>query len=409
MKKQRLFNLSVILIAALTASSCSKKLPDETYPPEVTRPVETEAEVVFEETIAEETEASEVEETEPEETEPAHGPFSTAQVTERVVDVNGQLKVVGTDIVNENGDPIQLRGMSSYGINTCGDFFNKDTVQTLAEDWGCSVLRLAMYTVGSGGGEAYIRNPDKYFQVICDDIDLCIDQGIYVIVDWHILDDGDPLQYKEEAKDFFSRISAIYGDSPNIIYEICNEPNGESFADPEVEVGWENCIKPYAEEIIPVIRANDPDNIIIVGTPVWSSRTDEAAKSPLTGENLMYTMHFYAASHHDEHMDVYKSSIEAGLPLFCTEWGTTADSGNGKVDTAASDEWIAFMKENNISWCNWSIGGAKAEMSNALRFQSNILTAEEKLAGHWPDEFFSKSGYYVRTQILEIPYVPLED
>ena len=401
------------LLATSVLTSCSKKLPDETYPEIPATYVSEEVqESDIDETdaveLTEETEASEEAEV-TEETEAAHGPLSTAVVTERIADINGQLSVQGTTLVNEAGEPLQLRGMSLYGLNAIGKFFNEDIVKTLAEDWGCGVIRLAMYTVASGGGEAYIRNPDKYFQLVCDDIDLCIAQGIYVIVDWHILFDGDPLQYKEESKEFFEKISAKYGDQPNVIYEICNEPNGASFADPSVKVGWENCIKPYAEELISVIRANDPDNIIIVGTPNYSSKPDEVLGSPLDAENVMYTVHFYAASSGQELRNVYKSTLDAGLPLFCTEWGTTSDSGGGKVDIESSAEWVAFMKENNISWCNWSIGGAVSEMSNALRFQSNKLTIQEKFEGHWPDDFLSRSGYFVKTQILEIPYEPVEE
>ncbi|MCQ2466017.1 MAG: glycoside hydrolase family 5 protein [Clostridia bacterium] len=395
---------ALVVMGSLVLSACSKKLPEETTPSTVATEATTTVEVV-------ETEATEetTVETEPAETEPSHGPFSTAVVTDRVVDINGMLSVKDGTLVNQDGDPIQLRGMSSYGMQAVGNFFNEAAIQTLAEDWGCTVIRFAMYTVSEGNGEAYIRNPDKYFQMMCECIDLCIDQGVYCIVDWHILGEGDPMERKEEALDFFSRISAIYGDCPNIIYELCNEPNGKCFDNPDEIVSWEKCIKPYAEEIIPAIRENSPNNIIVVGTPNWCQHVDEVVGSPITGyDNIMYSLHFYAASHGQDIRDRADIALAAGLPIFCTEWGTTSDSGGGTVNTEASDEWMVYLKEHNISWCNWSIGGPNAELSNALKFQSKVLTIEEKYLGHWPDEFISRSGYYVRCQILEIPYEPLE-
>ena len=357
----------------------------------------------------ESTEATEATEATTEETEPKHGPFSTPVVTERPVDINGQLRVENNTLVNEAGEKYQLRGMSLSGINITGTFFNPDTCQTLSQDWGCNVVRIAMYTLGSGGGKAYIADPEKFFTLMCEDIDICVEQGIYCIVDWHILFDGDPLQYKDEAVDFFSRISAIYCDCPNVIYEICNEPNGESLADPDQQVGWENCIKPYADEVIAAIRANDPDNIILVGTPNWSQYPGDVLSDPIDDPNVMYTIHFYAASHGQEFRDRYQEAADAGVPLFASEWGTSADSGGGIVDFEASDVWLDFLDSNNISWCNWSIGSSVSESSNALKMMSDILDITEKHAGHWPDEFISRSGLYVRSKLLGIPYVPEEN
>lgn len=399
---KRLVAFSVVF--AFVFSSCSKKLPEETLPPATSVTV---AETTLETEATEET--TTVEETTPEPTKaPSHGPNSTAVVTDMPVPLNGQLSVKDTCIVNEAGEIVQLKGMSLYGINYTGKFFSKDTCQTLAEDWGCDVIRLAMYTIGSTS-KAYIDEPDKYFQLMCDYIDLCVDQGVYCIVDWHILFDGDPMQYKEESIDFFSRISAIYADCPNVIYEICNEPNGKSLADESVDVGWDNCIRPYAVEVIEAIRANDPDNIIIVGTPNWSQFADDAAKDPIDDENVMYTIHFYAGSHGEDVRSRMQSALDSGLALFCTEWGTTFDNGGGTVDTESSDEWLEWLDSNHISWCNWSIGGSASESSNALRMGSDSFTPEEKYGGHWPDEFLTTSGYYVKCKLLDIPYEPEGD
>ncbi|MBP5262574.1 MAG: glycoside hydrolase family 5 protein [Clostridiales bacterium] len=369
-----------MLLAIVT--SCSNKLDKETLPSTT---------ATTESTVESTSETSE--------TQPSHGPNSTAQVTEMPVPVHGQLSVNGTDIVDQNGEVYQLKGMSSYGINACANFFNADIVKTLAEDWGCSVLRLAMTT--RGNSDDYTRDPEKYFNEMCDYINMCIDQGIYVIIDWHILYDGDPNEFKTESIDFFSRMSALYGENPNVIYEICNEPNGTRFDDESAPVDWSNCVKPYAQEVVAAIRANDPDNIIIIGTPTWSQDVDIASADPVTGTNLMYTCHFYAGSHGQELRDKIVTANNNGCAVFVTEWGTTNDSGKGQLYVDETNEWIDFLNERNISWCNWSIGGSNTEASNALKFQSQILTIEEKYAGHWPDEFLTSSGTLVRSLILE--------
>ena len=172
------------------------------------------------------------------------------------------------------------------------------------------------------------------------------------------------------------------------------------FDSPESEVDWDGCIRPYAQTVISAIRENDPDNIIIVGTPNWSQDVDAVLENPLEGENIMYTLHFYAGSHGQELMDKAQTAIDGGLPVFCTEWGTSTDSGGGGVFYDETYAWMDFLDENSISWCNWSIGGSNTESSNALKLYSNRFTIDQKLAGHWPDEMLSASGQFVRALIL---------
>lgn len=384
---------SLAICFSLVVGSCSSKLPPETLP----APTQTTAETILEsETVPVETAA---------ETEPSLGPLSTPQVLDVPVELYGQLRVEGTNLVSESGEPVQLRGMSSGGLQSCFQFFNDDVCDTLIQDWGCTVIRLAMTSHGLDNGYTYF--PDRYFNEVCGYLDTMIEHGVYVIVDWHILFDGDPTEYQEDAIDFFSRISALYGDYPNVIYEVCNEPNGMRYDDPDSPVDWDNCIKPYAESVIAAIRENDPDNIIIVGTPTWSQDVDEASLNPIDGDNIMYTLHFYAGSHGQDHRDKVQTALDNGLPIFCTEWGVSMDSGNSGVFYTETLEWMDFLEANNISWCNWSIGTAILESSNALRLYSNRFTIEQKVQGHWPDEMLSESGLFVRSLILgtdfEIP------
>lgn len=393
--RSRVLSASVALLisSSIIFASCSSKLPPETVP--LNPPTTVESTAVPSETAVIETE----------EAEPSFGPLSTAQVTDIPVELYGQLRVEGTQLVSESGEPVQLRGMSSGGLQSCFQFFNDDVCDTLIQDWGCTVIRLAMTSHGLDNGYTYF--PDRYFNEVCGYLDTLIEHGVYVIVDWHILFDGDPTEYQEDAIDFFSRISAIYGDYPNIIYEVCNEPNGMRYDDPEAPVDWDNVIKPYAETVIAAIRENDPDNVIIVGTPNWSQDVDEASLNPIDDDNIMYTLHFYAGSHGQDHMDKVITAVENGLPIFCTEWGVSLDSGNSGVFYTETLEWMDLLNEYNISWCNWSIGTAILESSNALRLYSNRFTIEQKVQGHWPDEMISDSGLFVRSLILgtdfEIP------
>ena len=292
----------------------------------------------------------------------------------------GALQVIGTHLCDQNGKPVQLCGMSSHGLHWHGKYANKDVIKWLRDDWNCDLWRAAMYAGESGG---YVNNPAIANKVI-DSIEAAIELGVYVIVDWHVLPERDPLLYVKKAEEFFEKIASKYGKYPNLIYEICNEPNGK-------EVTWEGNIKPYAEKIIPVIRKYC-DNIIVVGTPVWSSDLMSAAASPIEGQkNIMYTLHFYAGSHGKDSRAVAARAIESGLPIFVTEWGTTQASGDGGVFEKETLEWTRFMAKNKISWANWSVN-TKGEDSGALKFNK-----DRDAKGGWELSDLQPSGLLVRS------------
>ena len=389
--------VSIILCAVLVMSAvfagCSKRLPAETLPSEIpTNPTET--------TLP----PPEPSETTIEETEPLHGPYSTAMVTEMPVAKYGQLSVDGVNLVSENGETVQLKGISTYGLNQCVEgFFSEETVKTLAEDWGVQVLRIAVQTESEDGND-YINDPDTYFNLACQITDLCIAQGIYVIIDWHITTDGDPNEYKDAAVDFFSRYSALYGEQPNVLYEICNEPGGTYYDDEDETVDWDDCVKPYAEDLIDVIRENDPDNIIIVGTPSLCRDVDTASDDPIDEDNIAYSFHFSAGTDGEKQLGYLQEAIDNEVCVIVTEWNTTDVTGTSVLYIDEANEWLNFLNENNISWCGRAIGSDVTQYSNALLFNTELLTDEEKMAGHWPDEFISRSGKFVKYAILGLEF-----
>ena len=284
---------------------------------------------------------------------------ATPEPTPTFVDLNGQLRVEGGRLVNEAGQPIQLKGVSSSDVASFGYLVTYEMLKSMRDDWNLNVFRIAMYTEDAYG---YVRNP-RVVDIVTRIIDDCIDLGIYVIMDWHILYDNTPLKYKDYAVKFFSEISARYGDYPNIIYEICNEPNGK-------DTTWEGHIKTYADEVIPAIRANDPDNIIIVGTPTWSQDVDIAADDPLPYDNVMYAFHFYAGSHGQELRDKMEYALSKGLPIFVSQWGSCLNTGDGPTFHEESMEWIKYLDERMISYVNWAFS-VKLEGASILRQKVN--------------------------------------
>nr|BAI44495.1 beta-1,4-endoglucanase [Aphelenchus avenae]BAI44496.1 beta-1,4-endoglucanase [Aphelenchus avenae] len=266
----------------------------------------------------------------------------------------GQLSVKGVQLVGKDGAPVQLRGMSLFWSQWMGQFWTKDVVKAIACQWNGNLIRAAM-GVDQGG---YLSNKQGELQKLKVVVEAAIEAGIYVIVDWHI---HEAVPTKGEAIAFFKQIAQEYGKYPHVIYEDWNEP---------LQVDWNSVIKPYHEEVVKAIRAVDPDNVIVLGTPDWSGASGvvKAAASPLTGEkNIMYTLHYYSGSHKDKERNEFKSVADK-IPIFVTEFGISeADGGsNQQIYTDEANKWFALLDEKKISYANWAIAD-KQEASSVLK------------------------------------------
>ena len=267
------------------------------------------------------------------------------------VAINGKLKVVGTQMVNECGYPVQLRGMSTHGPQWFGNCICNEALQTLVDDWHISLFRIAMYVQENG----YVDNKEYWRGFIDDLVDQCGSLGIYCLIDWHVLNPGNPNANIDDSKEFWQYMSNKHGQKKHVLYEICNEPNGTDWS----------TVKSYAEQIVPIIRNNNDETIIIIGTPTWSQDVDVASNDKVSGSNLMYTLHFYAGSHGQELRSKAETAISNGCAIFVTEFGTSSASGDGGYSPDATRTWISWMNEKNISWANWSFSD-KGEVSAAL-------------------------------------------
>lgn len=294
-----------------------------------------------------------------------------------IVEKYGHLKVSGTVMVGEKGDTVQLRGMSLFWSQWMGQYYNGSAVKWLKDDWKCTVVRIAM-GVDMGG---YSENPSEEMLKVRDVIDACISKGIYVIVDYH---SHEAHKNQDLAIKFFTDIAKRYGAHPNVLYEIYNEPLQYT--------SWNKDIKPYAEAVTKAIRAIDPDNIIIVGTRMWSQKVTEPAMNRLSDPQTMYTLHFYAGTHKQELRDEAQAAIDKGLPLFVTEYGTCDASGNGKFSPEETYTWYEFLDKNHISYVNWSIAD-KAETASA------ILPGTSPY-GAWREDELTESGKLVRDDLI---------
>lgn len=331
----------------------------------------------------------------------------------------GALKIVKkgsrAKLCDKDGEPIQLRGMSTHGLQWYPKILNNNAFAALSNDWDCNVIRLAMY-VGENG---YATDPTLKDKVI-EGIKLAKANDMYAIVDWHVLTPGDPTAdvYKGAA-DFFKAIAQEFPNDIHVIYEICNEPNSGGAKGVSNDAnGWKT-VKAYAEPIIKDLRDAGNNNLVIVGSPNWSQRPDLAADNPINDANTAYAVHFYSGTHlanddstdRDNVMSNTRYAIENGVAVFASEWGDSKADGTGGPFITEANTWLEFLNENNISWCNWSLSNKGESSAAFLPFISGKQAATDLDPGDdkkWDVNELSVSGEYARALIKGVAYDPID-
>jgi endoglucanase len=300
----------------------------------------------------------------------SHAPNDSA------VGINGKLGVSGTQLVNEKGSPVKLYGASFGWHNFWPRFYNEKAVEWIVDDWKCNVVRASM---GVAMEDSYLENPEFALECVNNVVKGAIKCGIYVLIDFH-----SHKKYTEEAKEFFELMATQYGNYPNVIYEIWNEPD---------DYTWKE-VKEYSITVIDAIRAIDKDNIILVGSPHWDQDIDTVAMDPITGQtNIMYTMHFYAGTHKKWLRDRTDTAMGKGIPIFVSECGGMEASGDGPIDEAEWNEYVNWMENCKISWIAWSISDKNESCSMLVPLASSY--------GEWTNDVLTKWGTIIRQTIRE--------
>jgi len=292
---------------------------------------------------------------------------------------HGRLSVKGTQIVDKNGKAFVLKGASTHGLSWYPEYVNKKAFKTL-RSYGANCVRLAMYTSEyngycTGGNKTQLEN------LVAKGVKYATELNMYVIIDWHILNDGNPKTYQSQAVKFFKKMAKKYKNNGHVIYEICNEPNGCSWSD----------VKSYAKKVIKTIRTYDKKNLIIVGTPTWSQDVDVAAQSKLSGKNLVYACHFYAATHKKWLRQKITAARKKGLCVMISEYSITDASGSGTVDKTSAKAWAKYIDKYKMSYIQWSL-------CNKNEKSAIIKSSCAKKSG-WTSSNLTTTGKYFKSRM----------
>lgn len=284
-------------------------------------------------------------------------------------------------LVDHNGKVIHLRGFSTHDLCRYPKYINRPFFEFMRDKWHIDVIRLTIYTDGENG---YCMGNDLHkkdlIQLIDKGVKAATELGLYVIINWHILSDSNPLMHMDEAGDFFRKIAKRYRAYGNVIYEICHETDGNC--------SWED-MKQYAGTIIPIIREYDPYGIILVGTPNRSQDVDLAYQNPVSGySNIGYTLHFYANSHRDDLRNKLTDAVNHKLPLFVSAFSICDACDDGECNEDQGKLWLDLMDEHKISYCMWNL-------SNCDKSSAAFIPTCEKTTDFTKEDLTLSAKWYL--------------
>jgi endoglucanase len=298
------------------------------------------------------------------------------------VGIHGALKVEGNRILDKYGNPPRLRGVCfSWSVWGGKKYYTSEVVDWLTIDFKATLVRASMAVEPEGG---YLSDPEGQKKLVYTVVDRAIENGIYVLIDWH---DHNAEKNLEEAKTFFALMAQKYSGVPNVIYEIWNEPARQT---------WD-VVKAYEIEVIKIIRKYDPVNLIVAGSPRWDQDVDIAAADPIRGfENIAYSFHFYASDnwHQDELRAKAELAMQRGIALFVTEWGVGESNGDGIFDRERTAKWMDWMEKYNLRWANWNFTDKKETTA--------LVMPGASVQGGWNSDQLTEAGRYIREQLRKL-------
>lgn len=308
---------------------------------------------------------------------------------------HGALHVDGINLVDKNNEKFRLCGVSTFGLQWQPQYVNYETFKNLKIEFGINLIRLSLYTSEDGYCTGGIARQKQMYDTLVKGIKYATQLDMYVIVDWHMLGangDGDnnPLHFKDEAVEFFDKVTTEFSDYDNILFEIMNEPS---------YCTWADC-KEYALEVIPVIRKNMPNAIILVGNPQWSSDLTSVANDPITGyDNIMYTFHFYATDNTST-SKITTACSKNNLPVFVTEHGGMDADGDGVISYDSLDQWYTVLDRYNISMVAWSLSNLSTTSCMFKTNSSNITDVSDSNLKEW--------GIIYKNKVREVMGLPVD-
>ena len=302
------------------------------------------------------------------------------------------------------GNVVVLKGVVTYNVGWNGFEDNVSMAAlTRLQSEGVNCIRVTVFVENAGNNSYHTADEqrrDELRAMLKVAIDNASSLGMYCIVDWGILAS---IEMNDEvnasAKELFVTLATDYKDNPYVIYEICNEPENNT---------WSSIVKGYAEDVIEAIREAGSNAIVIAGPDNSATNISKSGVSndPIDAPiatalayNVAYSFHTYTYSREYSHGNycygwILRDALEAGLTVISTEFSpadATMSDTTSNVDLKEADKFLNLFLENDMSYVFFRYISKDISCGQYM-FRENVT--EFLNDGSWTTDMLSESGQW---------------
>jgi len=308
------------------------------------------------------------------------GPFPNTPPATPAVFPGGSKQIIltvqGTNIVDNNGNKIILKGFSRPGLEwqETGVNLSPQDIANMKK-WNCNVVRISLNQV-FWAKSAPATTLGSYKQIVDAMISECIKNKMSVILDLHWTDEGNAINGQTpmadtKSIDFWTNIASTYKNFGTVIFELYNEPfeiskdtwlNGGPYDGTQPK--FKGKIYVGYKQLIDAVRKAGATNLCIVNGLNWgydlSFVGTNNGKYLIQDSNVIYGSHPYSykgLSHTHKGVDapLFSENFPGVLnkyPIIFTEWG--GDSDNLWLDHGMYSSYLKYINDNNINYSGWA-------------------------------------------------------
>ena len=256
------------------------------------------------------------------------------------------LKIVGTQIEDDRGHPVLLRGVNAACMEFTSDGQGHilDSVKTAIEDWHANIIRLPLsQDRWFGKAPEQTDGGVAYRALIAQIVDTIEKHNCYVILDLHWSDAdqwgqhiGQHLMPDENSIAFWKDFAPVYANNPSVIFDLYNEPHdvpwitwleGGPVSETDRRTGVSQWY--YAagmQDVLDTIRSTGAKNVVIAGGLNWAYDmkgflNGYQLRDP-EGNGVIYSNHFYTVK--GETIAQWIRELETAnktIPVILSEFG----------------------------------------------------------------------------------------
>lgn len=260
-----------------------------------------------------------------------------------------RLHVQGNEILNANNERIVFKGIMAPDPQKL-DFkkkFNKTYYVNISKT-GANVIRIPVHP------DRWINDKDYLWRHLDPIVTWAGESNMYVIIDLHYIGNiatgyGNQMPHIKEkpmelAVSFWKQIADYFKDTPNVVFEIYNEP-----ADINTDDWFKN-----ASDVVRNIRETGAKQLIVVGGIDYAYDISWVENKPIADNNVAYASHVYPSR---KNWDIYFGDISEKYPVIVTEWGFMDENRSETKQTyLIGDEksfgapFLQYLNDRNIGW-----------------------------------------------------------